>query len=320
MRRISLDEILDLYVNKKMNSGKIAEKYGCCKATILKRLRAAKITLRPRGVPRLKVSDRELESLYLDKKLSTWKIAELLKCGRSTIHRKLSKLSLARDISASHVRYARAHFAGNDDEKAYVMGFAIGDLRVRKTGRESRTVKIDCGSTKKEQIDLIYSLFSKYGRVWISEPNACGKVQIEAFMDDSFGFLLNCREKIKWAIHGKQFIPFLAGFTDAEGSIFITNGKAAFSLGNYDKELLELIRDGLQKRGIKPVYLYTARKKYPIAGGYRQRQFYCFLKINKMETLLKFFNMLGPYIRHQKRKDDIQKALKHIALKGVKIQ
>jgi len=317
MLKIPLDEILDLYVNKKMSSGKIAEKYGCCKATILKRLRATKVNLRPCGVPRLKVSDKELKAFYLDKNLSTWKIAELLKCGRSTIHRKLTKLGLVKDISTAHVKYPRKPFAENDNEKAYLIGFTVGDLRVRKTGRKSRTIRIDCGSTKKEQIDLIYSLFSRYGRVWLSKTNASGKIQIEAFLDESFGFLLDCRQKISWATQGKLFTPFLAGFTDAEGSIFITNGKAAYSLGNYDNKLLELIRMRLLECGIESVHLYRARKRYLIAGGYRQRQRYWHLKISRKASLLKLFNMLSPYIKHKKRKEDIQKALGNITLRGI---
>lgn len=204
-----MDDVLELYINKKMSSDKIAEKYGCCKATILKRLKAADIAVRKAGVPRLKVSDEELETLYLDRKLSTWKIAELIKCGRSTIHRKLKKLGIARDISTSHVRYAKTHFAGDYKQKAYLMGFTVGDLRVRKIGEKSRTIKIDCSSTKIDQIDLIHGLFSDYGRVWIGKPTARGAIQIEAFLDESFGFLLGCRKKIAWAVRETASPHFL---------------------------------------------------------------------------------------------------------------
>jgi len=317
MKQIPLWKVLYLYSNKKMSSSKIAEKYGCCKATILKRLRAANAEIREAGVARLETSDDALKALYIGKKLSTRKIAALLGCGRATVHRKIARMGLARDASDSHLKYARKPFLGNEAEKAYLLGFAIGDLRVRKVGHASKTIKIDCGSTKYEQIELIRSMFSDYGRVWVGKPRS-GKRQIEAFVDDSFGFLLEGRKKIDWALRGDCFVPFLAGFTDAEGSIFITNGKAAFSIGNYDRELLELLKDGLIKRGIEPVYLYRARKKYPIAGGYRQRQHYWHLIISRKEQLLKLFNMLGSHIRHKKRKDDIQEALKNIALRNSK--
>lgn len=312
MKDLPLNEILHLYSDKKMSSSKIAEKYGCCKATVLKRLRAANAELREPGVAKLETSDEELKGLYLEKKLSTWKIAKLLKCGRSTIHRKIAKMGFSRDIAASHVKYPRKPFSGNEAEKAYLLGFAIGDLRVRKVGSGSKTIKIDCGSTKSEQIELIRSLFSKYGHVWIGKPTAAGKTQIEAFLDDSFDFLLDGRKKIDWAISGNSFAPFLAGFTDAEGSIFITNGKAAFSIGNYDHKLLKLLRKGLEAHGIEPVHLYRARKKYAIAGDYRQRQHYWHLIISRKEQLLKLFNMLESHIRHKKRKEDIQRAITNI--------
>lgn len=318
MKEIPLEEVLNLYSHKKISSSKIAEKYGCCKATILKRLRTADAKIRKAGVSRLKVSDNELKELYANKKLTTRKIAELFKCGRSTIHRKIAKLGIARDISVSHMKYPRKPFSGSDVEKAYLLGFAIGDLRVRKVGKRSKTIKVDCGSTKNEQIGLIYGMFSKYGHVWIGKKTKSGKKQIEAFVGDSFDFLLDGRQKAAWALKGDCFAPFLAGFTDAEGSIFITNGKAAFSIGNYDEELLRLLREGLLKRRIWPVRIYRARKRYQIAGGYKQKHHYWHLKINGKEQLLKLFNMLTPYILHEKRKEDIQKALKNIALRDSK--
>jgi hypothetical protein len=54
----------------------------------------------------------------------------------------------------------------------YLVGFALGDLRVRKIYQNSETIKVDCGSTKIEQINLIKNLFKKYGHVWISKPTS----------------------------------------------------------------------------------------------------------------------------------------------------
>jgi intein-encoded DNA endonuclease-like protein len=49
----------------------------------------------------------------------------------------------------------------------------------------------------------------------------------------------------------KFFAAFLAGFTDAEGSIFISEGQATYSLGNYNYQLLNQIYTQLGKFGIK---------------------------------------------------------------------
>jgi len=312
MKDLPLDEIVHLYKNEKMGSGRIAKKYGCCKATVIKRLREAKVGLRSAGVSKLKVGDGEFRRLYANERMSTRKIAEKLGCGRSTVHRKIAKLGIARDISTSHVRYARKPFSWDECEKAYLIGFAIGDLRVRKVGKKSRTIKIDCGSTKEEQIALIRNLFSKYGHVWVGKTRGDGKKQIEAFLDESFEFLLDARKKAGWALRGNRFMPFLAGLVDADGSIFISNNKPVFSIGNYDVELLELLHKGILERGIEPTRLYMNKKKYEIAGGYMQRQHYWHLRVTKKAQLLKLFNIMGPYIRHKKRKKDMRKAVMNI--------
>jgi intein-encoded DNA endonuclease-like protein/transposase len=319
-RDLPTAEICDLYLNKKMSSLKIAERYNCSKATILKILKKAKVRLRQPGVPRLKASDDFLKQLYLDKGLSTWKIAEILKCGRSTVHRKLKKWSVTRDIATAHIKYSRAPFSDNPIEKAYLIGFAIGDLRVRQVGKKSKTVKVDCGSTRKEQIDLIKKIFSKYGRVWISKRTKTGKTQIEAFLDESFKFLLDCRQNLEWEWINKKdfFIPFLAGFTDAEGSIFISNKRACYSLGNYDVELLKFIRDKLIRYKIKTSTLIKNKKKYSISGGYMQNQLYWHFVITRKKSLVKLLNMLSPYIQHQKRRNNIQKALDNISKRNMK--
>lgn len=309
---LPVDEICDLYLNKEMSSTKIARRYRCCKATVLKILKKRRIKRRPAGVPRIETGNDELKRLYLDKKLSTRRIAEVIGCGRSTVHRKLMKMGVTRDISTSHIRYPRKAFSGDLGEKAYLTGFAIGDLRVRKVGKKSRTIKIDCGSTKKEQIDLIHSLFSKYGRVWISRPTTKGRIQIEAFVGTSFGFLLDCRDNLEWIFSGRYFLPFFAGFTDAEGSIFITNRKAAYSVGNYDHELLQRIRKKLLEYGIE-MRMYQNKRRYQIAGGYMQKHRYWILTLHRKKELLKLFNILSPHIRHKKRRNDIQKAIDHIS-------
>ena len=310
MKDLPTDEICHLYTNKRLSSTKIAKKYGCCKATILKRLRKANVKMRDAGLPRLKISDEELKRLYIEERLSTWKLGKLIGCGRSTVHRKLRKLEVIKDIATSHIKYSRKPFSGDATEKAYLTGFAVGDLRVRKVGKRSKTIKIDCGSTKKEQIDLIKDLFSGYGRVWISKPKN-GRIQIEAFVGDSFEFLLNCRNKLGWIFGGKGVVPFLAGFTDAEGSIFITNNKVIYSLGNYDHELLLAIKKRLQSYGIES-HIYYSRKRHVI-DGYKQKRHYWQLRVHKKRELLKLFNMLGPHIRHRKRKIDMQRAINHIS-------
>ena len=149
--------------------------------------------------------------------------------------------------------------------QAYLIGFRIGDLRVRKFYKNSETIHVDCGSTRREQIELVEKLFDKYGRVWISKPNKKGVIQVECFLNNSFEFLLKIDQNSipSWIMNNKlYFANFLAGFTDAEGSIFISQNKAFYALGNYNLKLLRQMKKSLMllinsAKPISPLFLKT---------------------------------------------------------------
>ena len=71
-----------------------------------------------------------------------------------------------------------------------------------------------------------------------------GKIckNIEAFLDLSFDFLLPKNNYSNILSNKNTFIPFLAGFTDAEGHIGVHDGQAVYSLGNYNIKLLKQIK------------------------------------------------------------------------------
>ncbi len=308
------DVLYDFYVNQKIGGQTIAKKFNCNHSTVLKRLRKLGVEIREPGMPLADISKGELEKLYIDKRLSTWKIAELLGHSRGIIYKKLKKFGIKpRDISDSHIKYPRKPFSGNSLEKAYILGFAIGDLRIRKVGKKSKTVKVDCGSTKTEQIKLIHNMFKDYGRVWISKRNEEGKVQIEAFLGDSFSFLLDMKRELKNVLNDKKcFVYFLAGFVDAEGSIFISNGQAGFSIGNYNHRLLLAIKNKLSMEGIDVSKLLVDKKLRINSEGYKRNSPYWSLRVNKKSSLMKLFNLIGPYLQHQKRIADMEKSIKNI--------
>ncbi len=254
----------------------------------------------------LNVSPQELEDYYLNQRLSSRKIAKIYNCAYSTIDRKIRLFGFkVRNRSESHVIYEKSDFSGNLSEKAYLIGFSIGDLRVRKFYKNSETVHVDCGSTRNEQIDLIERLFRRYGRVWISKPNKKGVTQIECFLNKTFDFLLELDKSSvpDWAGKNKLFFSnFLAGFVDAEGSIFISRNKAFFALGNYDIKLLKEIKYLLEKFGIKsPKIFCSVRKGFVASHGYRYNQDYWTLSISRKRELVNLFALVGPYLKHERR-------------------
>lgn len=315
INNISKNSLKNLYLRKKMTTYQIAEYYKCSQSTIWKLLHRCGISLRKRG-NYLSIPRDALTELYVDKKLSSRKIAKIYNCAYSTIDRKIKKYGFKlRSLAQAHIIYPRRDFNGNLRDKAYLIGFAIGDLRVRKMYRNSETIVVDCGSTKSEQIKLIKDLFKVYGRVWISKKNKRNKRQIQAQLNPSFSFLLNLDGKIdRWIINNKDYFShFLAGFTDAEGSFFISSGKAFYSLGNYKKSILDQIRKKLIQFGIYCSRPKSDNKKgYKDKLGYVRKQNYWTLRISRKQDVMSLFELIGCYLRHLKRRKDTENAKKNI--------
>lgn len=319
---IPKNELRNFYENEKLTTYKIADIYNCCQATVWKRLHQFNIKARfPWNA--VDLPKKKLYNLYVKKRLSTWKIEKRYGIPRSTIHRKLLEHRIKRRNRAeSHIVYPRKNFDGNLTDKTYLIGFAMGDLRVRKIWPQSETIHIDCGSNKIEQINLISKLFKPYGRVWISKPNKKSCIQIECFLNNSFGFLLKKRNKIdRWILNNRRYFgAFLAGFTDAEGCVSITNrGLAFYSLGNYNKVVLNQIYNKLLQFGIecRPPFI-SCKKGYVKKGGYVHRGDYWILSIIRKKFLLKLFRMLNPYLKHRKRVNDLKRARENIRLRNIK--
>ena len=159
MITISKTKLKILYEKEKLTTYEIANIFNCSQATIWKRVHQFNIKPRTPGKA-VNLPKKKLENLYIKKRLSTWEIEKKLGIPRSTIYRKLAEYGIKRRNRAeAHILYPRKNFEGDKVKKAYLIGFAIGDLRVRKMYPYSETIYIDCGSTRREQIALISKLF-----------------------------------------------------------------------------------------------------------------------------------------------------------------
>lgn len=312
--KISKKELEDLYIKKRLTTYQIAEMYKCCQATIWKRLREYNIKARkPYSLFARIPTKNELVNLYVNRGLSTWEIEMRYGYSRGTLYRHLRKYGLIKTRAKAHIRYARRDFDGDNVKKAYLIGFRLGDLRVRKIWENSETIHVDCGSTKIEQINLIHNLFKKYGKIWTSKPTKKGKMQTEAFLNLSFSFLLE-KKVPNWLLNNRDnFFAFLAGFTDAEGCIKINKNQAYYSLGNYDSELLSLIKRNLAKYGIESPKIHESdTSKYFTKDGYGHNQNYWTFRITKKSNLLELLNSIEPFIKHSKKITDIRQAKMNI--------
>lgn len=255
-----------------------------------------------------------LRELYINQRLSPRKIAKILGYAYSTIDKKihLAKLPI-RNLAQSHIIYPQSDFDGNAKEKAYLIGLRIGDLRVRKFYKNSETLIIDCASTKEDQINLISNIFSPYGRVWISKPNKRGCRQIQCHVNMTFDFLV-AKEEARWIYDDKlTFFSFLAGFIDAEGSVFISRNHAVLSIGNYNLHLLSKIKSVLLKYVILSHKITRSRRQGLIAShGYRYNHDYWTLVVSRKADLYKLLTFLSPYLKHENKIRRLGLAIRNI--------
>jgi len=317
---ISKEQLNKLYEKEKLTTYQIANKLGCCQATIWKKLIEFGIRRRaPHELNSNVPSKNELIRFYINKKLSTWEIEKKYGYCRGTIHRKLKEFRIkTRDRADSHIIYKRTNFSENLIEKAYLIGFRLGDLGVRKIYPNSKTICVASGSTIKEQIDLIKGLFERYGKVWIQKTKD-NKINIQTNLNESFSFLLS-KEFPKWVSNNKEtFFSFLAGFSDAEGCISKSNKLDYYSLSVCDDSILNIIKNNLNKFGIKCKKLYfNKRKGKQTFEKYKFNHDYWSLRIYDKNNLLKLLTELKPYTKHKNKVKALNIAIDSINMRNKK--
>lgn len=271
----------------------------------------------------------ELQELYVAQELSSTEIASRYGCHSQTIINRLREYGIpVRDrASASAIAkivHPRRDFSGDLAEKAYLLGFRQGDLHVNWVNEGGRTIRVECASTKQEQIDLIEGLFESYGHIVLCGPYKGGRVSIQCLLNPTFDFLLPKQDWIEdWILADDRFFAaFLAGYTDAEGCIGIYNGKAAFFLASGDKHIILQVYSRLSSQGVElPKPILWIKRGYTWQYKDRQttsRKDLWRLNIHRKQALLALFDLLAPYLKHAKRRQDMERARANIAKRNCK--
>jgi intein-encoded DNA endonuclease-like protein len=153
-------------------------------------------------------------------------------------------------------KHKHTPFTGDMRAAAYLVGFTTGDLYVQEHGRavRVRTATSHPGMTK-----LFRTLFSGNGPVYEypRENRLTGyEWSLDCDLDKSFAFLLDREAQVESAFNDETlFLYFLAGFFDAEGSLYFHKKKeyGAFemSLANMNEVLLRRIAEKLSMLGYK---------------------------------------------------------------------
>jgi len=266
------------------------------------------------------ISKETLDGLYISKKLNAYQIAKKLNCGSTTIYRKLENYGIKRrNNSESHLKYKKNNFSGNKGEMAYLIGFRLGDLHVRKatTSPGCKTIRVEAHTTMNAQIKLAKSLFERYTHVHYKKISN-KTMRMLCFLDESFSFLLPKRDAIEnWIIQDKDlFLSFLAGYVDAEGHIGIHNQNKAGRLQiiTQDKKIITSIQKNLQKIGVRspPPRLAVPKGYTSPSNPTKPNNRVVWEVAVYMPDLKKLLELLIPLLKHEKRKTDAILTLNHI--------
>lgn len=251
----------------------------------------------------------ELKALYLDKHLSTYEIALHFNCNRQTITNKLKTFNIPRHSpSKARIKYnMRKNFNGSLEEKAYLLGFRLGDLNVYKPSyKTSETIVIRCHTTNIVQVNLMEMLFKDYGRITTSK--GVHGYTINCYLNMSFDFLLPKGDFVdEWIEKSESTsLAFIAGYIDAEGTFQLNQGRGRFALSVCDKNILYWIHTRLIQYNIKSIYKKVADKGTKSIGKYNFSNDVWRININEANSLIEFIKIINPFLKHEKRIADMQ--------------
>ncbi|TSC70207.1 MAG: hypothetical protein CEO12_522 [Parcubacteria group bacterium Gr01-1014_46] len=267
------------------------------------------------GAQKIVVSKKLLQKLYIKDNLTPHKIGEILGCSFKTIRNRLEEHSIPfKDPAYARMSYDKKDFKGTLKERAYMIGFRMGDLNVYKKSPDSYTIVVRCHTTQEQQVSVIKSLFSKFGKVTASHND--GHFQVNCFLNNSFSFLLKKDDSVwKWIKNIDDDIvafSFISGYTDAEGNFIINQGKARFKIDSYDSSILNWMSRWLKKKGInnKLRIIYKKGEKIPSQSPFPKDLWR--LNINDMKSLRLFILRLRFLLRHKTRILQANKSLSNI--------
>ncbi|MBI5061064.1 MAG: hypothetical protein HZB67_02020 [Candidatus Aenigmarchaeota archaeon] len=219
----------------------------------------------------------KIKKMYIKNQYSLKKITRLTKIHRRIVTRTLREagvkiLDKETKMRMVNTKHTKNPFSGDANEKAYIAGLALGDLSVMQ--KSKYTLRISVSTTHKSFIELLRSVFSKYGPVHVSAvKNKLTKYQWSVNIDvdsKSFDFLLETKRsgRLPTWITNDLFIHFLAGMIDSDGSIYVRKTGTYFQymirIFGEDKDLLANIRDHTRTLGFTPVFYCSSK-----AGDFR---------------------------------------------------
>lgn len=310
-KHIPKERLRRLYEIKKLSIKQVSSILGLDVPTVHRKLHRYNIKIRPVGKKRVDITLPKLRSL-IKKNLTIGEIAQRFDCNWYTIKRKMDDYSIKYRRKGNPItHYSKNNFSGNLLEAAYLIGFGLGDLAIKKTGD---LVYVKLSTTRPEQIRLFKKLFNKYTYVRISKPDKMSAVKLYCYLNNSFDFLLAEKDRIpKWIYSDNNYsTAFVTGYIDAEGSFGINQRRARFKVDSYDKNILHQIHRWLNKKKIRSKLRLISKKGEWRPAGYPFNNDLWRLNVNEAWSIIKFINIIKPFVSHEKRIKDINIVLDNI--------
>lgn len=305
--KIPKRELYNLYHKRKLSTFQIAKKYRCSHSTIVNRMKKFKIKSRGHlGLTKpIQITKDKLIYLYHKRGLSFAKIAKILHCSESGVERRFNFYGIkSRGIDNRASKHKKTNFNGSLKEKAYMIGFRLGDLNVYSP---KNIVVVKCSTTKFAQVRLIRNLFSKYGGLVVSKAKR-GTYEIYSYLDKSFSFLIPKEDKIpKWILENNQyFLSFFAGYADAEGSFYLkkeSRGRGypigLFEIQTQDKKIISQSWRKLSQLGVLSPSPAISKKAGIIdKKGRKNNRDVWRLAVSRKDSLWRFIHFMKPFMRH----------------------
>jgi AraC-like DNA-binding protein len=322
IEQIPAEDVVRLYRDELLSADAIGRRLGWSAASIINRLIQLGIVRRSAWARRAVDCDiDDVRRLYVVEHLSLIAVAARLGCSEGTIRRRLQALGVARREDGSEPKHIRTDFSGELTEKAYLIGFRIGDLNVELKG--GRTILVKCTSTRAEQVQLFRQLFEPYGHVYTDEATLARRerqsIGMQVGLNLTFDFLLPKQDAVPgWILASDEpFFAFLAGYIDAEGYFrtYFHTGQpkplARLEIRSYDATLLRQLGEALNARRIAcpPAQLCVAAG-YTNSYDVTSNRDLWRLGVQRRDSLRNLVTRLEPYVQHARRRRDMLNVLR----------
>ncbi|MFA6973237.1 MAG: hypothetical protein WC238_00665 [Parcubacteria group bacterium] len=263
------------------------------------------------------IPKKDLERLYHKEKKSKYKIAAIYNCTCGTVlsrMREYSMESLSRSVIQS--TYKKSDFKGDKCEKAYIIGFRLGDLNVYKTTEKSEVIVVRCHTTCVEQVDVMKKMFGRYGQV-SARVGKDGSHTVNSFLNESFDFLIKKEDKVEgWITESNEYSNyFAAGYIDAEANVGVYDGRARFKIDTYDKNIIFWFYNWLLKNNVNcpaPRKIGSKNQIYDKIKNYKYNKDLWRVRVSEQKALKILFDILLPILKHKTRKKHVVKCIKNL--------